>query len=86
MKAPGHKLNGSSYLDAELKNDPAKELDYIIAPPRMAFYLEYSTRIYDVYLKYFAPEDIVVYSIDEVFIDATSYLKTYGKTAHELAM
>ena len=86
MSAPGRKLSGSSYLDAELKGDPSKELDYIIAPPRMAFYLDYSTRVYEVYLKYFAPEDIVVYSIDEVFIDATSYLKTYGKTAHELTM
>lgn len=86
MNAPNHKLNGSSYLDTELKADPSKELDYIIAPPRMAFYLEYSTRVYEVYLKYFAPEDIVVYSIDEVFIDATSYLKTYGKSARELTM
>ena len=86
MNAPNHKLNGSSYLDTELKADPSKELDYIIAPPRMAFYLEYSTRVYEVYLKYFAPEDIVVYSIDEVFIDATSYLKTYGKSSRELTM
>ena len=86
MEAPGHRFSGSSYLDAELREDPSKELDYIIAPPRMAFYLEYSTRVYKVYLKYFAPEDIVVYSIDEVFIDATSYLKTYGKSARELTM
>lgn len=86
MAVRGHKLCGSSCDDRELKADPAKEVDYITAPPRMAFYLQYSTKVYQVYLKYFTPEDIVVYSIDEVFIDATSYLKTYGKTAHELAM
>ena len=61
------------------------ELSYIIAPPRMALYMEYSTRIYDIYLKYVAPEDIHVYSIDEVFMDVTHYLKTYGMTAYELA-
>ena len=54
------------------------ELSYIAAPPRMALYVEYSTRIYDIYLKYVAPEDIHVYSIDEVFMDVTHYLKTYG--------
>lgn len=60
-------------------------LSYIVAPPRMALYVDYSTRIYDIYLKYIAPEDIHVYSIDEVFMDVTHYLKTYGMTAHELA-
>ncbi|MDD3184498.1 MAG: DNA methylase [Anaerostipes sp.] len=62
------------------------ELDYIVAPPRMALYMEYSTRIYNIYLRYVAPEDIHVYSIDEVFIDVTHYLKTYEMTASELAM
>ena len=59
-------------------------LDYIVAPPRMAHYIEYSTRIYNIYLKYIAPEDIHVYSIDEVFMDVTNYLKTYNLTAREL--
>ncbi|MGI6501728.1 MAG: DNA methylase [Anaerostipes sp.] len=62
------------------------ELDYIVAPPRMALYMEYSTKIYNIYLRYVAPEDIHVYSIDEVFIDVTHYLKTYEMTASELAM
>ena len=86
LRAPNREFTGSSYLDEELKADPSKELDYIIAPPRMAYYMEYSTRVYKVYLKYFSPEDIIVYSIDEVLIDATHYLKSYGKSAHELAM
>ena len=79
-------FSGKSYLDSELKADPKLEVSYIVAPPRMAYYMEYSTRIYNVYLKYVAPEDIVVYSIDEVFIDVTPYLNTYKMTAHELAM
>lgn len=77
---------GKSHFDTELKADPSIELDYIIAPPRMAYYMDYSTRIYKIYLKYVAPEDIVVYSIDEVFIDVTPYLQTYKMTARELAM
>lgn len=84
-RAYGHRLNGKSVSDTELKAHPVMEVDYIVAPPRMAFYIEYSTRIYEVYLKYIAPEDIHVYSIDEVFIDATSYLPAFGKSAHELA-
>ncbi len=84
-KAPGRQFTGSSYLAPELAEHPELELSYIIAPPRMAFYLEYSTRIYQIYLKYIAPEDIHVYSIDEVFMDVTQYLKTYGLTAKELA-
>lgn len=84
-RASGRRLNGKSVSDIELKAHPDREIDYIVAPPRMAFYIEYSTRIYEVYLKYIAPEDIHVYSIDEVFIDATSYLPTYRKSAHELA-
>lgn len=79
-------FSGSSYYEGELKCDLSKSVDYIVAPPRMAYYMEYSTRIYNVYLKYIAPEDIHVYSIDEVFMDVTSYLKTYKMTAHELAM
>lgn len=85
-KAYGHRLTGKSVSDTELKAHPDREVDYLVAPPRMAFYIEYSTRIYEVYLKYIAPEDIHVYSIDEVFIDATSYLTTYKQSAHELAM
>ena len=77
--------NLSSDLD-EINNDPHCEVGFLVAEPRMAFYLEYSTRIYNIYLKYIAPEDIHVYSIDEVFIDATSYLNTYKLTAHELAI
>jgi len=85
-KAPGHKFTGSSYYAAELKESPELSLDYVIAPPQMAHYMECSTKIYQVYLNYVAPEDIHVYSIDEVFIDATSYLRTYRLTAREFAM
>ena len=70
----------------ELDANPALQLDYIIAPPRMARYLEISTQVYRIYLNYVAPEDIHPYSIDEVFIDVTGYLQLYGLTAHELAM
>lgn len=84
--APGHKQEGSSYLASELKANPELAIDFIIAPPRMAYYMEYSTRVYEVYLKYVAPEDIIVYSIDEVFMDVTKYLNTYQMTPHELAM
>ena len=84
-KAPGRKFTGKSCDANELKANPALEIDFIVAPPRMAHYMECSTRIYEIYLKYVAPEDIHVYSIDEVFIDATPYLKTYGLTAYEFA-
>ena len=77
---------GKSYSKAELESHPEYAIDYIVAPPRMAHYIEYSTRIYNVYLRYIAPEDIHVYSIDEVFMDVTAYLRTYGMTAHELAI
>ena len=83
---PDHTLRGKSSDAAELASDPSLELDYIVATPRMSYYIEYSTRIYNIYLKYVAPEDIHVYSIDEVFIDATEYLKTNGMTAHDFAM
>ena len=84
-KAPGRQLEGASSDDTEIKSNPKLSLDYIVAPPRMAHYMEYSTRIYNVYLKYIAPEDIHVYSIDEVFIDLTHYLGTYKKSAHDMA-
>lgn len=76
---------GESYDDLELKQNPYLRLSYIAAQPRMAFYMEYSTRIYEIYLKYVAKEDIHVYSIDEVFIDATHYLKTYQMTPRQFA-
>lgn len=84
--APGRKLAGSSYFFSELQKNPELSIDFIIAPPRMAYYMQYSTRIYEVYMKYIAPEDIVVYSIDEVFMDITDYLNTYKLSAHDLAM
>lgn len=77
---------GKSTSGKVLSENPQLSVDYLVAPPRMALYIKYSARIYRTYLKYIAPEDIHVYSIDEVFIDVTPYLKTYGKTAHELAM
>lgn len=83
-KAPGQAFSGVSCNDTELKSSPGLSLDYIVAPPRMAYYIEYSTRIYTIYLKYIAPEDIHVYSIDEVFLDATDYLNTYNLSAREL--
>ena len=82
----GWRFTGKSINDTELKAHPDWELDYIAAPPRMAYYMEVSSRVYQTYLKYIAPEDIHVYSIDEVFMDVTAYLKSYGMTAHELAM
>ena len=85
LKLPDRKFKGESYLDDELKKHPDLEITFIQAPPRMALYMEYSTRIYSVYLKYIAPEDIHVYSIDEVFIDVTHYLKKYAMTPQELA-
>lgn len=85
MKAPKRKLEGKSYNYTELNSNPSLAIDYIVAPPRMALYIEYSTRIYQVYLRHVAPEDIHPYSIDEVFIDATSYLKVKGMTPYEFA-
>lgn len=84
--APGRTLTGSSYHLPELERNPSLAVDYVIAPPQMAKYMEISTKIYQVYLKYIAPEDIHVYSIDEVFMDVTDYLDTYGLSARELAM
>ena len=84
--APNRRFIGSSYNATELNEHPELAIDYITAPPRMAHYMEYSTRIYQVYLKYVAPEDIHVYSIDEVFIDLTPYLKKGEITAHDMAI
>ena len=83
-RAPGKKLVGKSPFLSQLQANPSLKIDFIIAPPRMAHYMAYSTRIYQVYLKYIAPEDIVVYSIDEVFLDVTNYLDTYHLSAQDL--
>ena len=83
--APNNIFTGSSYDDIALKKNRDLELTYIVAPPRMAYYMKYSTNIYNIYLKWFSHEDIYVYSIDEVFIDVTHYLKTYKMKARELA-
>jgi len=83
-KATNRTFTGSSYSDIELKKNKSLELSYIIAPPRMAYYMKYSSKIYNIYLKYFSSDDIYVYSIDEVFIDVTHYLKTYNMRAKEL--
>ena len=85
-KAPGHEFRGKSSDALELENNPSLELDYIVATPRMSFYIEYSTRIYNIYLKYASPEDIHVYSVDEVFIDATNYLRLRNMSARDFAM
>ena len=84
VMAPGNSLSGSSWDHIALQKDPSLAVDYIIAPPQMALYMQTSTAIYQIYLKYVAPEDIHVYSVDEVFIDATPYLKLYGLSAREL--
>ena len=86
LKAPNRQFTGKSYLADELENNPSLELDFIIAPPQMAHYMDISTKIYQTYIKYVSPEDIHVYSIDEVFIDATCYLKMYNLSAHDFAM
>ena len=86
MQTPQHRLTGKSVSDQELRAHPDWAVDYIAATPQMAHYIEVSSKVYSVYLKYVAPEDIHVYSIDEVFMDVTAYLGTYKMTAHELAM
>ena len=85
QKAPGRCFAGKSADAPALEKDPTLELDFIVAPPRMGDYIRISAQIYEIYLQYIAPEDIHVYSVDEVFIDATPYLRTSGLTAHELA-
>ncbi|MBR2250399.1 MAG: DNA methylase, partial [Prevotella sp.] len=79
-------FHGRSCNADELEEHPDWELNYITAPPRMQYYIDYSTRIYNIYLRHVAPEDMHVYSIDEVFIDATTYLKSSGLAAHQFAM
>ena len=84
-RAPQHTFSRKSYLASELDSDPSLEVDYVVAVPQMAKYMEVSARIYGTYLKYVAPEDIFAYSVDEVFIDATGYLSTYDMGAHDFA-
>ena len=85
-RAPGRRFRGKSSNAIELGRKPSLAIDYIVAVPRMGRYMEVSSRIYSIYLRHVAPKDIHVYSIDEVFIDATPYLKLYGLTAREFAM
>ena len=77
---------GKSYSARQLKENPDLAVDFLIAPPRMSHYIAFSTKIYEIYLRFVAPEDIHVYSIDEVFIDATEYIELYHLSAHDLAM
>lgn len=81
----GAPLKGKSVDARELAAQPRMALDYIVAPPRMALYMQVSAQIYSIYLRYIAPQDIVAYSVDEVFIDVTPYLRTYGMAPQELA-
>lgn len=83
---PGHMFTGESFNDDKLKNDSSLAVSYVVAKPRMAHYMEYSAKIYNIYLKYVAPEDIHVYSIDEVFMDVTDYLSIYRLKPHEFAV
>lgn len=85
-KAPQHRFKDKSIFASELKKDPSLELDLVVAQPRMAYYMEYSKDIVGIYMRYVSMDDILVYSIDEVFIDATPYLSTYNMTAHDFAM
>lgn len=84
-RAPKNIIDGKSVFASELNENPNLAIDYIAAKPRMALYMSKSMQIYDVYLRYIAPEDIYAYSVDEVFIDASGYLKTYGLNAHDFA-
>jgi len=86
MRAPGHRFTGKSIFASELRRDPSLELDFVVATPRMHYYMDYSRSIVEIYLRYVSPEDLLVYSIDEVFIDVTPYLKRYKTTAHDFAM
>ncbi|MCR5826460.1 MAG: DNA methylase [Oscillospiraceae bacterium] len=85
-RVPEGRLCVGQYDDPTIRSDPSWRLDYIVAPPRMARYKQVSMQIYRVYLQFIAPEDIHIYSIDEVFMDVTDYLATYRLSAHELAM
>ena len=84
-RLPGKEFSGESFLDPEVRKNPSLALSYIAAPPRMSLYMDYSTRIFNIYLRYVSSEDMHVYSVDEVFLDVTGYLKTFGMTAEELA-
>jgi len=83
MRAPGREFRGKSWDAEALNRDPGLAIDYITAPPQMAMYMETSTKIYEIYLKYVAPEDMHVYSIDEVFLDITPYLKSSGLSPYD---
>ena len=84
LKAPNHSFTGLSYDDTALRKNADLELTYLIAPPRMAYYMKYSTKIYNIYLQWFSSEDIYVYSIDEVFMELTPYLQVYHLSPEEL--
>ena len=84
-RAPGRQFRDKSWRNEELKADPSLAVSYLVAPPRMAHYMKWSTQIYQIYLRYVAPEDIHVYSIDEVFMDVTEYLGIYKVSPRELA-
>jgi len=86
LKTWNKKITGKSCLKDKLDDDNSLAIDYVVAIPRMALYIEYSTKIYDIYLKYVSKDDIHIYSIDEVFIDATEYLSTYKMSAHQFAL
>ena len=86
IRLRSNELIGSSYDANKLMEDPALAVDYIVAPPRMSYYIKQSAYIYDIYMQFVSPDDIHVYSIDEVFIDVTPYLKTAGMTAREFSM
>ena len=86
ISTSSQRLKGNSYSSSELNRNPLLAVDFIIAPPRMALYMKYSTDIYSIYTKYISPGDIVVYSVDEVFMDVTHYLNRYKLSAHDLAM
>lgn len=83
---PNRRFTGKSFVSTELAANPSYEADYIVAPPHMSRYMQVSNSIYQIYLRHIAPEDIHIYSVDEVFIDATTYLRAYRMTAHQLAM
>ena len=85
-KAPGHAFTGSSVLSSELAADPSLEIGFIVARPRMKYYMDYSRRIVEIYLRFVSPDDLLVYSIDEVFIDASRYLEAHRCSAREFAM
>lgn len=84
IKNGSRDFKGKSYLASELNSNPSLELDYLVTPPRMAHYIKYSAKIYEIYLKYIAPKDIHIYSIDEVFIDLTNYISLYKMSAHDI--